>query len=405
MPAPRTEPRPGQITILGGFAILISLLMVFVAFDLMGQVESVDMRHAIEGYLDTGGGSGLTLTVDQAMEMLRIFVMVSGALAAAALVLAIFVLRRHNGARIGLTVVAMLLLPSAALMRFMPFVLAGVTLMLWSPRSREWFGAPARTPGPSTTVEVVDHARMTPAGDGSEPREHPAAESAPPPPPPPPPPASAPYGQAPPPTPPPPPAPYGQSPPSAGTSGAYPYPPPGSFPPPPPGPASAPSPYGPAGYPPSPAGGRPRRPGAVVTAAVLTWVSAGLTLFGGVAILLEVVLARSQVVSQIESTPELQGTYDLQTLLTAVQWVSAILIVWSLAAVVLAVFAFLGANWARILLAVCASLAALLSLLSILAIIPVVTLAASVATLVLLFVPKSNAYYSRREGSPNLPVW
>ncbi len=401
MPEPRTEPRPGQITVLGGFAILTSLLMVFVAFDLMGQVGSVDMRHEVETYLGTGSGAGLALTVDQVMEILRIFVMVSGALAAAALVLAIFVLRRHNGARIGLTVVAVLLLPSAALMRFIPFMLAGVAVMLWSPRSRAWFSGASLAPRSSTTVGRVDESRMTQASDGSEPPERPPAEPGATPAP-----AEAPYGQAPPPAeapygqaPPPPPPPYGQAPPPpAGMPGPY----PGSFPAPP----TAQSPYGPVGLPQPPVRGRSPRPGSVVTAAVLTWVSAGLTLFGSVAILLEVVFMRSQVVDQIEATPQFQGNYDVATLVTAVEWVSGILIVWSLAALVLAVFVFLGANWARILLAVCASLAGLLSLLTILAILPVVTLAASVATVVLLFVPKSNAYFSSGGGgSQNPPVW
>ena len=46
--------------------------------------------------------------------MLRALVLVSGALAAAGVVLSIFVLQRHKGARVGLSVIAVLMLFSAS---------------------------------------------------------------------------------------------------------------------------------------------------------------------------------------------------------------------------------------------------------------------------------------------------
>jgi hypothetical protein len=95
---------------------------------------------------------------------------------------------------------------------------------------------------------------------------------------------------------------------------------------------------------------------------------------------------------------------DTQVSLTADQamalgWsVGAVLLVWSIAALVLAVLAFRRSNAARIALVVSAATTALLSLAAIMSVISLVTLLMAGATLVLLFTGGANDWYARRGG-------
>ncbi len=395
MPEPQSAPRPNQVTILGVFSIIASLLLIVIVYDALGQVGSVDTRRQIENYLGTGGGTGLSITVDQFTEVLRVLALATGALAAAACVLAVFVLLRHNGARIGLTVVAVLLLPSALLIGVLPVGLAVAAGMLWSPRVKGWFGSSTGSPASSTSVFHVSDSNAQPPDEAATPPENPTPAPVPPPsapptgpptgpPPPPPPPAASPYGQAPP-----------------AFPGPPAYPPPGL-------PAAVPPPgYGPAGQPMPSSGARRARPGTVLAAALITWISAGLTLAGSVSALLAVAVARSTVIDQIESTPQFKDQVSISAadLVTGLIGFFAIVAFWSLAAVILAIFVFRGANWARVLLAISAGVAGLLSLALITSVVSLIFLVASVTALVLLFASSSNDYFRRRGNEQNLPVW
>jgi hypothetical protein len=75
-------------------------------------------------------------------------------------------------------------------------------------------------------------------------------------------------------------------------------------------------------------------------------------------------------------------------------------VVWSLIAVVLAVFVLRRSNTARILLVISASVVAVLSLLTIAGGATVVTLVASVATILLLFVGGAGDWFKRTGGHP-----
>ena len=402
MPDQQTEPRPFLVSVLGWFSVGASLLVVLAVYEYLGRMETIEFQRGVETWLSAGDGAGVALSADQLTEFLRIVALGTGALAASAVVLSVFVMQRHNGARIGLTVVAALLLMSYRMTGSLSFIVAAAATMLWSPRIREWFApsiGSARTPGASTTVLSVDDPNTKPShpsGDEPTPDEGTTTPSGEMPPPPPgspasapPPPATSPYGQAPPPPGPPPPGPSAYPPP-----GVTPAPPPGMYPP------------GAPGMPPPAFGGRPPRPSSVLVAAVLTWVSAGLTLMVSLLALFEVVALRSELINQIESSPQLQGQqFDAASLTTGIGVAAAVLAVWSLSAVVLAIFVFRGQNWARILLAISAGITALVSLVTILAIVPFFTLVSSVTVLVLLFVSRSNQYFRGQTAGSSLPVW
>ena len=88
--------------------------------------------------------SALNLTVESARDLLRYSIMVLSVLSAASLVLAIFVLRRHRAARIGLTVVGALV--GVALLVAGPVGWVGTLyiavsiFLLWTRPARVWFG-------------------------------------------------------------------------------------------------------------------------------------------------------------------------------------------------------------------------------------------------------------------------
>jgi hypothetical protein len=161
-------------------------------------------------------------------------------------------------------------------------------------------------------------------------------------------------------------------------------------------------PYGPQhapyGY---PSAAAERRPVTVTIAAALTWVFAGITLLGYTLIILALVAAQDQLIDALQSEPQFQELGLPTRDFLAVLWtMCAVVMVWCVAALVLAVLAFRRSNWARIVLAVSAAASGLLTLLAVVsAPFLIFHLLASLATVVLLFVGGSNRWYARREQS------
>lgn len=179
-----------------------------------------------------------------------------------------------------------------------------------------------------------------------------------------------------------------------------------------PDPYGQPSPYGQQGQP-SPYGqpsyGAPpvqadRRPGTVTAAAWITIVFSGLTavLFGfaGLALL----VARDQVITEMERVPEFQDAgIDADAAVGVLVAFILGLVVWAVIALVLAVFVLRRSNVARILLVISSSVVALLSLLGITSGISAITLIASVATIVLLFVGGAGDWFARKGSDGGYP--
>src|SRR5690606_593865 len=130
-----------------------------------------------------------------------------------------------------------------------------------------------------------------------------------------------------------------------------------------------------------------RRPGTVTAAAWTTIVMSALTAIGAALLAVVFAVAGEEAFEAPEIQRELEGT-DLSTgsLVGFVIAFAVFVMVWSVVAIVLAVFTLRRSNVARILLVVSAVMVALISLLSILSIVSVVPLLTAVATAVLLFV-------------------
>jgi hypothetical protein len=356
------------VTVAAGIGLFACVVLVVGLFDTMAHTRTVDARDGIADFLSTPPGDGLGLSVGQILQLWRAALLLSGALAAAAFVLGIFVVLRHNGARIGFTIVAGLLLLAIPAVGILPVVLAVAAASLWSAPARDWFAG--RAPQPVPEPEPPRAAVEPPPGEG----------------------------------PPPSPYPFGTVPPRAAPPAQQPtYPPPGwqAWPPPAPG----------AVYPAMPpAASGQQRPASVVWAAILTWVVAGLTAatlgLGMIALATASAEFEARLQAQVDADAQLRDLgLSASELMPFVWAVCAGSVVWSLAAIVAAVLAFRRVAWARIVLAVLASGAALLSLVGILGVLPIFTLVPSVATVVLLFSRSASVWYSRAPGAaPPPPV-
>ena len=152
-----------------------------------------------------------------------------------------------------------------------------------------------------------------------------------------------------------------------------------------------------------------RRPTTVTIAAIITWISTGLTvafcvLVGGI-----VAATPAGLMDQINQDPNVSDLNLTQgEVVTIVLVMLGFAVVWCVAAFVLAIFVYRGAGWARIALTISAATAALVSLVMILSLVSLVTLLAAAAVIILMFTGGANAgsrgaAVAPPKGSPRHP--
>ncbi|MET0839714.1 MAG: hypothetical protein ABWY19_13090 [Marmoricola sp.] len=337
--------RPRQLTLAGWFVVVGSVMLVLTVYSTLAGLNSVDTRDRVAEWLSTPTGEGLGLSVAQVLSALRGVLMVTGVCAAASAVLGVFVLQRHKGARIGLSVVAVPILVATLLTApltggLLGALIAAATVVLWTGPCRDWFaGRPVRQPA---APEKPAPPRPDPfAGPPPGPRVPPPQERAPEPPGPSAsevstqspsslPAATAGYGEA---------------------SVAQPAAPPQQWGP----PTGAPIAWQ------APAAGPVPMP--VRVSCLLTWVFAGSIAVVYAVMLLALVVAKDEIVDYVLKSPEWQRSEIDRDLLMPVLWVGCLMFLgWSVGALLLAWFTWRRHNWARYLLAGCAAAAALAGL-------------------------------------------
>lgn len=139
-----------------------------------------------------------------------------------------------------------------------------------------------------------------------------------------------------------------------------------------------------------------RRPGTVTAAAWITIVLSAITalLFGftGLALL----VARDQVIAEMEKVPEFQdANIDADAAVGVLVAIMAGLVIWAIVAIILAVLVLRRSNVSRILLVISSAVTALFSLLSYESGVSLVLLLASVAVIVLLFTGGAGDWFKR----------
>ncbi len=351
--------RPRQLTMAGWFVVGGSIFLLLSVFDTFTTLNSVEMREEIAKGLASPMGQGMGLSVSEALSLMRVGLMVAGACAAAAAVLGFFVLQRHRGARVALSVLAVPILFTGLLTGgLIGALVAAATVMLWSGPARDWFaGRPVR--------EVRRPERSDKSGPwettmpGASERNQPPEQSSDPVPPP----SDGPDHQA---------DPDRQTPPASSLSTA------GSSTEP-----QAMSGFGqssglvadqktenwsaPAGAPPYATAStvRPSVPAAVKVACILTWVFSGMVALLYAVMLVILVFAQDRVVDEVVKSPAWERSNLDQDILVPALWIGALLFMaWALGACVVAVFTWRRHNWARWMLAASAACVLLIGFLA-----------------------------------------
>lgn len=295
----------GWVTIVG------SVFVVFGVWEVIANLRSLDTRERVEEMLSESPMDSTGIGVEDWLSIMHTVSLVAAGCATAAAILGWHVLKRSRGARIGLSVVAVPLFFAGLFAgAFLSTMVAVAAALLWTKPSRDWFDGIAATPQPSsqpgTSGGSAERSGGWPPGSGTAPPPSGTSTSLPPP-----------------------------------QGSPYPLPPPPGLPP-----RALPA-------------QRPTfstaRPTELLQACVVTWVCAGLVLLGSATVVLALALQPSlakDLYDQDSSfadaglTPSTVRSYLIAVL--------SVLAVWSTVAIVLAVFAFVGRNWARIGLVGCA---------------------------------------------------
>jgi len=138
------------------------------------------------------------------------------------------------------------------------------------------------------------------------------------------------------------------------------------------------------------------RPTEVVQACVITWIFAGLVLLATVFTVMGVLIAPDAVRDAWEDSSQ-SGDVAFATVKRAVLVAGTAFALWSLGAIVVAVFAMLGRNWARVTLLVSAAVAGVVCLVSSAgAFVLLIPFVACGVVFALLLRPAVVAWYTRR---------
>lgn len=343
-------PRPGQATLAGWLIVLGSLFTVVTAWDQIAGLRSLDTRERVEEVLAQPPLAGSGIGLDNVLDLMHVMALVTGAIAAAAVILGWHVLQRNKQARLALTVIAAPLFFAGMFGGGFWSTLAAVAVvLLWMSPTRDWFD------GVSPTKRE--------ALDNSDPDQKSYVAPTPP-----------------------------ETPTDTTSTSTITGPARLSEQQPPPwtGAIAQPAKAAPA-----------RRPGAVMAAAVLTWIGSGFTalmmLASAVTATANPDLILDQVRKQAENDPAMREAVGLYTtdIIVASAWIMAVLVALvCVAAGVFAVFALRRHSWARVALMISAGISALSLLLFALAFPPAVILfGAAVATFSFLLRPEVAAWF------------
>ncbi|TNM48189.1 hypothetical protein FHP29_02560 [Nocardioides albidus] len=134
------QPRPGQATLAGGLIIGGSVFVVLAAWQRISTLHTLEVQEELQQVLADPMTSDLGMSVDGLASMIRVLCLLGAGAATASAILGVQVFQRSTSARIALTLLAPLLFVGglAAGGLLAPMVLAGIVL-LWLQPTRDWY--------------------------------------------------------------------------------------------------------------------------------------------------------------------------------------------------------------------------------------------------------------------------
>ena len=360
---PETAPRPGHATLAGWLVIGGSVILVLVAWQRIANLHTLEVQEELQRAASNSSVDLWTMSAERLETIIRVLCMIAAGAATASAILGWYALKRSTSARLAITLLTPLLVVGAfatASGFSGSLVLLGI-VMLWLRPTRDWY---AGRPWTTQTAGSAQR-RPDPFAPTSQPRPVDAAPPTPEPPPP---------------TPEPEPAP--------GPGPVQPGPFVGEYGAPAPTPATSPSPEV-----------RAKRPGALIAACVTVWASCALV--AGFMLLFSLVMtvARDEFFEELQrqQPDDVQGITAAQ-LATGTYLATAFIVLWCVAATVLAMLAFRRLQWARVALVTCAGVAGLVLLAATFISPPVgVLLVASLVTVWLLLRADVTAWFMPRD--------
>jgi len=365
--------RPPQVTYAALAVIVASLVLLVSAFQQISSLHTLDTRTSVERLIGDEPG-GLGLGVEDWLRILKIAGMISGACAAAAVILGWQALQRSRAARMVLLVIAApLVLTGLAVGPLFAVAVAVAVVVLWLPAANAWFEG-----RPQTRTDAMSEAPPPPDPYGQPGQPGQPGQSGQP--------TPQPYGQ-----------PYGQ-----GPQYGAPY-----------NPYAQQQPYAPYSGAPGAPGVPDRRPGTVTAAAVITIVLSALTAALGLLLALVGSNMAQDMMDELDKRGYDTSDFTAHELAVGFAVMGAVIAVVALAAIVTAIFVLRRSNAARIMLTVMAGLCIAVSLVGIASGGSALTLAGAIAVIVLLYRRSSNAWFATRPGRqqpyptypPQPPTW
>ncbi|TXL57581.1 hypothetical protein [Aeromicrobium terrae] len=161
------RPRPPAVTMACTLIGVTALFLFFSVTGLLNDWGSIEMQDALEPTVKTLRDDGYAVSLQGLLDALRWVAFVYVAITIAGIVLCVYTLRRDRSARIGLTVVAVLLalvMPALGLLGALQAgLLFACAATLWTSDARAWFApvAPASsTPSPFAAPPPVQPAAV-----------------------------------------------------------------------------------------------------------------------------------------------------------------------------------------------------------------------------------------------------
>lgn len=134
------QPRPGQATLAGALIIGGSVFVVLAAWQRISTLHTLAVQEELQKVLAEPMTADLGLDADGLATVIRVLCMVGAGAATASAILGVQVFKRSSSARLALTALAPLLfvggLATAGFLA--PMVLAGIA-MLWLQPTRDWY--------------------------------------------------------------------------------------------------------------------------------------------------------------------------------------------------------------------------------------------------------------------------